>query len=143
MREIENGIRLYEFGEPPPAGAALQQDRYVLGQEGDSSRPILLVTRFPPGAILPRHHHGDVFMDAVVQGASRFGDGEWNTAGTVRWFPARAVYGPVEAGPEGCVLLEFYVNQAGFKTTLDRAALTPAIIAGLEARGINWEAISE
>jgi hypothetical protein len=143
MHEIENGIQVHQYGAPPPAGGAIEQDRFVLGDDGDPGRPIMIVTRFPPGAKLPRHHHGDVFMDAVVQGASRFGDQEWHHAGTVRWFPARAVYGPVEAGPEGCVLLEFYVDRAGFKTTLELASLTPEIIDGLDARGINWKAIAK
>jgi hypothetical protein len=53
------------------------------------------------------------------------------------------MYGPVEAGPDGCVLLEFYVDAPGFKTEIDCASLTPDIIAGLEARGIDWRAISE
>jgi len=143
MEELPNGIRLYQYGTAPKEGATVVQERFTLGEEGDPTRPIVMITRFPPGVKLPRHYHGGVFMDAVVEGSSRFGDGPWHHAGTVRWFPAKAMYGPVEAGPEGCVFLEFYIDAPGFKTTIDRASLTPEIIAGLEARGIDWRAISE
>jgi hypothetical protein len=144
VHEIANGIQVHSYEAPPTEGTALVQQRFTLGVEDDPDRPLLLITRFPPNVKLPRHYHGDVFMDAVVMGSSRFGeDGGWHHAGTVRWFPAKAMYGPVEAGPEGCTLLEFYVNAAGLKTTLDRKSLTPEMIAGLEARGIDWEAIAE
>ncbi|MBV9661750.1 MAG: hypothetical protein JO337_11390 [Acidimicrobiales bacterium] len=127
MREVlENGIQVLSYLDTTgfdtiPFG--LKQKRFRLGDEGDPARPLLLVTHFPPGAVLPRHYHGDVFMDAVVAGSSNI-DGEWHEAGTVRWFPAKAMYGPVQAGPQGCVLLEFYTDDAGFSSTRDEEALT-------------------
>jgi hypothetical protein len=51
-------------------------------------------------------------------------EGETHGPGTVRVFPPKAMYGPVMAGPEGCTLLEFYVDQPGFATTFDEEALT-------------------
>jgi hypothetical protein len=101
----------------------LRQRRIILGDEGDPTRPILLITHFPPNVVTPRHSHGDVFVDAVVQGSCN-SVGEWNEAGTVRWFPAKVTYGHVMSGPEGCILLEFYVDQPGFAVTVDQDALT-------------------
>jgi hypothetical protein len=137
--EIENGIKIFSYidtSDFPEVGFGLKQKRFALGEEGDSSRPLFLVTHFPPHAVLPRHYHGDVFMDAVVQGSSKI-DGEWFEAGTVRWFPAKAMYGPIEAGADGCILLEFYVDQPGFATVIDEDALTDearAEIARMRAR---------
>jgi len=134
MREIlENGIQVLSYldtSDFPTIPFGLKQKRFTLGEEGDGTRPLLLVTHFPPHAVLPRHFHGDVFMDAVVAGSSKI-DGIWHEAGTVRWFPAKAMYGPVQAGPDGCILLEFYVDEPGFRTTLDQDALTDDMKAEL------------
>jgi hypothetical protein len=136
---LPNGVEVMTYldtADFTETGFGLSQKRIVLGEEGDPTRPILLLTHFPPNAVLPRHYHGDVFADAVVQGASNI-EGEWHEAGTVRWFPKQAMYGPITAGPEGCILLEFYVDQPGFATTLDEEALTDdmkAELARLRAR---------
>ena len=130
---LENGIKVLSYldvSEFPEVGFGLKQKMFTLGDEGDHTRPLFLVTQFPPNAVLPRHYHQDVFMDAVVAGSSNIA-GEWHEAGTVRWFPAKAMYGPVVAGPEGCTLLEFYVNDPGFRTTLDEVALTDDMKAEL------------
>jgi hypothetical protein len=130
---LENGIKVLSYVDTddlPEVGFGLRQKVFTLGEEGDKTRPLLLVTRFPPNAVLPRHYHQDVFMDAVVAGSSNIA-GEWHEAGTVRWFPARAMYGPVVAGPDGCTLLEFYVDDPGFRTTLDDDALTDEMRAEL------------
>jgi hypothetical protein len=133
--QIANGIEILSYVDTSdffevPFG--LKQKRIVLGDEGDESRPILYLTHFPPHAVLPRHYHGDVFVDAVVQGSSKI-DGEWFEAGTVRYFPSKAMYGPIEAGPDGCILLEFYVSQPGFNTTIDQDALTDDMKAEIAA----------
>jgi hypothetical protein len=130
---LENGIKVLSYVDTddlPEVGFGLRQKVFTLGEEGDKTRPLLLVTRFPPNAVLPRHYHQDVFMDAVVAGSSNIA-GEWHEAGTVRWFPAKAMYGPVVAGPDGCTLLEFYVDDPGFRTTLDDDALTDEMRAEL------------
>jgi hypothetical protein len=130
---LENGIKVLsyvDFSEFPEVGFGLRQKKFTLGNEGDPTRPVFLVTHFPPNAVLPRHYHQDVFMDAVVAGSSNIA-GEWHEAGTVRWFPAKAMYGPVVAGPDGCTLLEFYVDEPGFRTTLDEEALTDEMKAEL------------
>jgi hypothetical protein len=130
---LENGIKVLscvDTDDFPEVGFGLRQKVFTLGEEGDKTRPLLLITRFPPNAVLPRHYHQDVFMDAVVAGSSNIA-GEWHEAGTVRWFPAKAMYGPVVAGPDGCTLLEFYVDDPGFRTTLDDDALTDEMRAEL------------
>jgi hypothetical protein len=125
-QHIEHGIEILSYLDPSVAreiAFGLRQQRIVLGDPAATDRPILLVTHFPPHAVIPRHHHREVFADVVVQGSSNI-DGEWFGAGTIRWFPAGAVYGPVEAGPDGCTLLEIYVDQPGMEVTFDEATLT-------------------
>jgi hypothetical protein len=123
---LPNGVEVMSFLDTSDyldVGFGLKQKRVILGEPGDPTRPIFILTHFPPNAVLPRHYHGDVFVDAVVQGSSNI-EGEWHEAGTVRWFPAKAMYGPITAGPEGCILLEYYVDQPGFATVQDQDALT-------------------
>ena len=125
-----------DLSDFPEIGFGLKQKRVVLGAEGDPTRPLLVITRFPPNAVLPRHFHQDVFMDAVVAGSSNI-DGNWHQAGTIRWFPPKKMYGPVVAGPDGCTLLEFYVDDRGFRTTLDGSALTDDMRAELKRMGVE------
>jgi anti-sigma factor ChrR (cupin superfamily) len=123
---LPNGTEVSSFldtSDWPTIAFGLKQKRLVLGEENDPTRPILILTHFPPGAVLPRHYHGDTFVDAVVQGTSNM-EGETHEAGTVRVFPPKAMYGPITAGDDGCVLLEFYVDGPGFQTTIDQDALT-------------------
>lgn len=90
----------------------LEQALFRLGEEADGDRPVLVVTRFAPGAVLPLHHHPSPFCDAVVEGSMRVGD-DVNPRGTIRILAAGAQYGPSVAGPEGCTLLEFYARDSG------------------------------
>ena len=92
-----------------------------------------MLTHFPPNAVLPRHFHGDTFVDVVVAGTSTM-EGETHGLGTVRTFPEKCMYGPIVAGPDGCVLLEFYVNGPGLATTLDLDTLTDGMRAELMTR---------
>jgi hypothetical protein len=134
--QLPNGIEVSSFldtSDWPEIAFGLRQRRIVMGAEGDATRPILVLTHFPPNAVLPRHFHGKTFIDAVVAGTSTM-EGETHGAGTVRVFPDEVMYGPVVAGPEGCVLLEFYVDAPGFATTLDLPALTEDMRAELTAR---------
>lgn len=131
--QLPNGIEVGSFTDPSDWDATafgLKQRRIVLGDPGDTTRPILVLTHFPPNAVLPRHYHGETFVDAVVAGTSSM-EGETHGPGTVRVFPKQAMYGPVVAGPEGCILLEFYVDGPGFATTLDLDALTDDMRAEL------------
>ncbi len=140
MRDvIENGIKLFNFMDTsdfPGTATGLRQKRFYLGDEGDPDVPIVLVTHFPPNGVLPRHYHGGVFVDVVVEGLSII-DGEECPAGTLRWFPAKAMYGPIVAGPEGCVFVEFYINQAGFQTTLDWDSMPDDLRERLVSRGMT------
>jgi len=133
---LPNGVEVSSFLDTtdwPGSGFGLRQRRIILGDPNDPTRPILVLTHFPPNAVLPRHFHGDTFVDAVVEGTSTI-EGETHGPGTVRVFPKHAMYGPVLAGPEGCVLLEFYVDAPGFATTLDLPSLTDEMRADLMAR---------
>ena len=71
-----------------------------------------------------------VSLASIVDGTSNM-EGETHSAGTIRVFPPKADYGPITAGEDGCVLLEFYVDGPGFQTTIDQDALTDDMKAEL------------
>jgi hypothetical protein len=90
----------------------LEQAIFGLGDPGDPTAPVLLITRFAPNAELPLHSHPSAFCDAVVEGSMRVGD-KVHPRGTVRILKPDARYGPSVAGPDGCTLLEFYAREDG------------------------------
>ena len=121
MQELPNGIEVHSVTDAPfeqvPLG--LRQARFALGDS--QADPIFLVTRMPPNTTLPRHYHEAPFVDAIAEGSLTM-DGKVQGQGTVRYFPAGAVYGPQVSGPDGCVLLEFYATTAGAPAILTEAA---------------------
>jgi anti-sigma factor ChrR (cupin superfamily) len=105
-----------DFVEVP---RGLRQAKMALGDV--DSDPVFLITRMPPNTELPRHHHEAVFVDAIAEGSLTM-DGVEYPQGTVRFFPAGAVYGPQLSGPGGCVLLEFYATDKGSPAILTEGA---------------------
>jgi mannose-6-phosphate isomerase-like protein (cupin superfamily) len=68
--------------------------------------PWVLAMRWEPGAYADAHVHDYDTIYVVVSGSFTFHDGTgWYQAGDVRWCRAGTTYGPEEAGPEGCDLL--------------------------------------
>lgn len=108
----------------------LRQAVFAVGEATDPHHATLVVTKFSPNAELPAHSHDSVFCDAVVEGSIIVG-GEVNPKGTVRLVPSKAEYGPSVAGPEGCTLLEFYVDDTGRPANLDRDSLSDEFKAEL------------
>jgi hypothetical protein len=124
-----SGVTITSFRETDwtdlPFG--LQQTTIDLGPEGDVSRPVFVMTRFPPNVVLPRHSHAAPFCDAVVDGSMWVEDDQaWYPTGTVRYVPSGTVYGPTRSGDDGLTLLEFYARRDGFAATMDAGALTEA-----------------
>jgi hypothetical protein len=91
-----------------------------LDPDDDPTSPTLAVTKFPPNVVLPRHAHPSPFVDAVVAGSILI-EGEEHHVGTVRRLAGGVVYGPVQSGPDGCTLLEFYAHEDGRWADIDPA----------------------
>jgi len=66
---------------------------------------LVLYARYDPGMLIERHGHRSDHVVYVLSGSVRVGDREC-TAGTCLVLEHGATFGPLEAGPEGTVMLE-------------------------------------
>jgi len=65
--------------------------------------PWIVPNRFPPNCQADRHAHNHDTVYLITKGTMTFNDGSgWYGPGDVRWVRAGTVYGPEEAGPDGC-----------------------------------------
>ncbi len=66
---------------------------------------LVLYARYDPGMLVERHGHASDHVVFVLEGVVHIGDVECGP-GTSVVLPKGAVFGPIEAGPEGAVLFE-------------------------------------
>jgi ChrR Cupin-like domain len=85
---------------------------FGLGDRTGSGRTTLLVTNFPPGAVIPAHSHDTDMVDVIVEGSLERDGVVWGT-GTLRFVPRGAVYGTATVGPDGVTMLELYGERRG------------------------------
>jgi ChrR Cupin-like domain len=98
----------------------------------------VIYTRYDPGMVLERHGHASDHVVFVLEGSLRVGDRDC-PAGTMVLLEHGAAFGPLEAGPDGTLLLEFYTGDPspvpsdpdGFEALLQSRGITP-IITGLD-----------
>ena len=65
--------------------------------------PWIVPNRFGPNVKAESHAHNHDTVYVVTKGTMTFNDGSgWYGPGDVRWVRANTMYGPEEAGPEGC-----------------------------------------
>jgi hypothetical protein len=101
----------------------------------------VIYTRYDPGMVLERHGHASDHVIFILEGSLLVGD-RWCPPGTMVLLEHGAAFGPLEAGPDGTLLLEFYTgdpspvpaDRDGFETLLEERGITP-IITRLEGEG--------
>jgi hypothetical protein len=74
--------------------------------EWNASR-MVAYTYYDPGLILERHGHSSDAIIFIIEGDITVGDRPC-PAGTLIILEKGAVFGPIEAGPDGCTFLECY-----------------------------------
>jgi hypothetical protein len=107
-------------GSPPrPAGehahADAPREKWLVFPEPDSDRFPIVIVRFPPNYVFPRHWHTEGEFVMVLKGSMRVGDRELGSGGTA-YNDAFTIYGAEAAGPEGCEFL--LIRRAFAKTTM-------------------------
>jgi hypothetical protein len=84
--------------------------------------------------VLERHGHASDHVIFILEGSLLVGD-RWCSPGTMVLLEHGAEFGPLEAGPDGTLLLEFYTGDPspvpsdpdGFETLLEGRGITPII----------------
>jgi hypothetical protein len=85
---------------------------FGLGDRTGSARTTLLVTNFPPGAVIPAHSHDTDMVDVIVEGSLERDGAVW-CPGTLRFVPRGVVYGSATVGADGVTMLELYGERRG------------------------------
>ena len=68
--------------------------------------PWIVPNKFPPNTKADAHAHNFDTIYYIIEGTMTFNDGSgWYRKGDLRWARAGVMYGPEEAGPEGCTFL--------------------------------------
>jgi hypothetical protein len=93
---------------------------------------MVLYARYDPGMLIERHGHRSDHIVYVLEGQIRVGN-ELCTAGTNLMLEEGAPFGPIEAGPNGALLLEVMmgdpravpVDREGFEALCAARGITP------------------
>jgi anti-sigma factor ChrR (cupin superfamily) len=88
--------------------------KYVLFnmEEEDPASPMMILTRFEPGATVTPHTHASNYFEYMVSGEQTVGKVTFR-AGDVRLVKGGTGYGPITVGPEGCTVLIVFQHGSG------------------------------
>ena len=83
----------------------------------DAADPAVFPMEVTPDYQFPVHYHKTHYMSLILRGSLRVGK-KWYGPGDIRLQEKGSVYGPEEAGPEGCFTLNIFADRRGFYPTL-------------------------
>lgn len=79
---------------------------------GDPNRPLIILSQLPPDYVEPAHTHDASYVEVVLDGTIRVGKHDM-AKGDMRAMQGGAGYGPLVAGPEGCLRLTIFESAIG------------------------------
>jgi anti-sigma factor ChrR (cupin superfamily) len=94
------------------AGNAGTQYARFLMDEDDTSAPLVIMTKFSPGATVRPHTHPSNYFEYIVEGEQTVGKTVFRK-GDVRFAKGGTGYGPIAVGPDGCTVLIVFQNSTG------------------------------
>ena len=86
-----------------------------LMDEDDTNSPLVVMSKFGPGAKVPPHTHGANYFEYIIEGEQTVGKTLFR-AGDVRFAKGGAGYGPITIGPEGCTVVIVFQQATGAMT---------------------------
>lgn len=81
---------------------------FLLGDEDDG--PLVTLYDVPATYQYEAHTHRCHYMSIIVRGSLQVGK-KWYHAGDIRLQEHGSVYGPEQAGPEGCLMINIFANR--------------------------------
>lgn len=90
-----------------PTGVVTQH--YKVGDPTSSASPTVFKVWFPPGTYVEAHTHDCDYTEILLEGTQKVGV-MWHKAGDIRVGLANRGYGPLLAGPEGCMVLFVFAD---------------------------------
>jgi anti-sigma factor ChrR (cupin superfamily) len=92
----------------------VQYARFLM-DETNASSPLVILSKFEPGAVVEPHTHGANYFEYVIDGEQTVGKTVFRT-GDIRFARAGAGYGPITIGAEGCTVLIVFQEATGAMT---------------------------
>ncbi len=89
----------------------IEYTRFLMDEE-DAGSPLVILTRFEPGETVEPHTHEANYFEYVIEGEQTVGKTTFRQ-GDVRIVKGGTGYGPVVAGPEGCLVLIMFQHATG------------------------------
>ncbi|AMK24132.1 MULTISPECIES: hypothetical protein [unclassified Sphingobium] len=110
----------------------------ALGEKSDNPASVMLL-QLPPGHVLERHAHNTHRMEVVVKGSVLTPDGQELRSGDVFTSGPGEFYGPLTAGPEGCMSVEIFGDIQGMapRASADASPEHAAMIASIGKRTLE------
>jgi hypothetical protein len=87
-----------------------------VGDGDNPRRPLVGMVRYAPGAEVPVHHHDTDYVSIVVEGEIEV-TRKVHRRGSIRVVKKGTAYGPLKAGPEGCLVVEVFADRSGISAT--------------------------
>jgi len=87
----------------PGQDAGVTYARFPL-EPGNPGGPMVILSRFEPGATVAAHTHDTNYFEYVISGEQTVGKTIFRS-GDVRQVTSGTGYGPIKIGPEGCTVL--------------------------------------
>jgi hypothetical protein len=114
---------------------------FFLGDDEDG--PAVFPMEVTADYRFPVHYHKTHYMSIILRGSLRVGK-KWYGPGDIRLQEKGSVYGPEEAGPEGCYMLNIFADRRGIYPTLlgESAQDFPAVEPHILLSKV-WNALAE
>ena len=98
----------------PGTDPGVEYARFLV-EEGNASSPLVILSRFEPGARVEPHTHGTNYFEYIIEGEQTVGKVLFRK-GDVRMANAGTGYGPIVVGPEGCTVIIVFQQASGAMT---------------------------
>ncbi|MDE2303581.1 MAG: hypothetical protein KGK11_13590 [Sphingomonadales bacterium] len=85
--------------------------RFLLDGANPAASPLVILSKFAPGAVIEPHTHGCNYLEYIIEGSQMVGKVEF-AAGDVRWASGGTGYGPITVGPDGCTVMIVFQEAA-------------------------------
>lgn len=84
--------------------------RFLL-EAGSATSPMVILSRFEPGATVAAHTHDTNYFEYIIEGEQTVGKTTFGQ-GDVRLVTSGTGYGPIVVGPNGCTVLIVFQEAA-------------------------------
>ena len=88
--------------------------RFLL-EQGSPTSPMVILSRFEPGARVGAHTHDTNYFEYIIEGEQTVGKTTFGK-GDVRLVTSGTGYGPIVVGPHGCTVLIVFQEAANAVT---------------------------